>query len=447
MDLLISGGILVTGDGITERRGNLWIEGGRIAAVDFDDLPSDIEVAEHIVADGFVVAPGAINNHAHGCSVGPLFSSGAPALSLAAAQRIVDRYFLQGHTTLLNLCGLTTMEDVRVAAERSPARVCVSTVHLPNSMLAADDVDGVGMKAEHRALTAHAMIEQGAVAIGEVGGGHTLGGGGQDYQYIPARIKEELGVAIDATTARELKMSILGAEIFGDDQGAAPLEDVLAAHDLGELDVDRVRQIVSDAVLPPIQHALAGFREAAALAAQTGVPAIFHSSSACARELIGLARKYSGNVTLVAGHSNHNTYTVEAAVETARTLREEGVVIDVSSLDGVITHWRNDTERIDALAAEGLIDTLSTDYGNGHWDSMFELAHHLIDGGFVTRPQAVAMATGNVARHLPQLAGGRGLLEPGRPADIAILDQYNLGRVESLVVNGRTAVRSGRTAW
>jgi predicted amidohydrolase len=447
MHLLISGGILVTGDGTTERRGNLWVNHGRIAAVDFDDLPKEIDVAEHHVADGFVVAPGAIDNHAHGCSVGPLFSSGAPALSLEAARRNVDRYFLQGHTTILNLCGLTTMDDVQVAADESPARVCVSTAHLPNSMLAADDVDGVGMQAQHRALTAEAMIERGSVAIGEIGGGHTLGGGGQDYQYIPARIKEELGVAIEATTARELKMSILGAEIFGDDQGAAPLEEVMAAHGLGGLDAALVARIVSDAVLPPIQHALAGFREAAALAAKTGIPAIFHSSSACARELVSLAREYSGKATLIAGHSNHNTYTVEAAVNTARILREEGMVIDVSSLDGVITHWRNDTERIDALAAEGLIDTLSTDYANGHWDSMFELAHHLVDGGFATRPQAIGMATGNVARNLPQLADGRGLLAVGRPADVVILDQYNLGQVESIVVGGKTAVRSGRTVW
>jgi len=200
-------------------------------------------------------------------------------------------------------------------------------------------------------------------------------------------------------------------------------------------------------VLPPIRHALQGFWEAAEFAERSGLPAVFHSSSACRRELTEIARTYRGRATLVAGHSNHNTFTVEEAVSTARELREEGVGIDVSSLDGVITHWRNDTERIDALAAEKLIDTLSTDYANGHWDSMFELAHHLVDAGLATRAEAIAMATGNVARLFPALADGRGLLAAGRVADVAILDRYNIGRVESLVVGGRTAVRGGRTEW
>ena len=39
-------------------------------------------------------------------------------------------------------------------------------------------------------MTAQQMVGAGAVVIGEVGAGMTLGGGGQDYMYIPAAVEQ-----------------------------------------------------------------------------------------------------------------------------------------------------------------------------------------------------------------------------------------------------------------
>lgn len=56
---------------------------------------------------------------------------------------------------------------------------------------------------------------------------------------------------------------------------------------------------------------------------------------------------------------------------------------------------------------------------------------------------AVALATGNVARTFPQLAGDRGLIEKGRRADLVIVDHVNLGRVRHVIIHGKLVVWNG----
>jgi N-acyl-D-aspartate/D-glutamate deacylase len=50
-------------------------------------------------------------------------------------------------------------------------------------------------------------------------------------------------------------------------------------------------------------------------------------------------------------------------------------------------------------------------------------------------PQAVALSTGNVTRRLPGVFNA-GLLEPGRPADVAVFSP-GLDRVHAVYVDGR----------
>jgi imidazolonepropionase-like amidohydrolase len=443
---LIEGGRIVTGDGSTDRPGNLWLDGDRITAVDWDDTPAEPDVGVRIDARGSVVMPGVINNHAHGCSYGPLFPSAAPALPRDKVRANLDRHLMQGETTTLNVCGLTTPDEVAAAADGHPLRVAASTGHFAPTVAAAQAVDGAGLSEKHIAMTAEAAVAAGAVAIGEIGSGHTLGGGGQDYKYIPERVKQATGIDIGVDIARGLKLTVLAGR-YGGVEGE-DLETVMERGGLtGVISVDELRTLISDTVMPPIAHALDEFPLATKFAAESGLPVMFHSSSVSRDALLAVAREYAGKATLVAGHANHNTYTVDDSVATARQLRELGVVLDVSTLDGVLTRWRNDMDRTEALASEGLIDTISTDYANGHWDSILEGIHYLVSHKFCALAGAVAMATGNVARNYQALAGDRGLLQAGKLADVVIADAVNPGRVQTVLIGGEVVVRSGWPQW
>jgi adenine deaminase len=70
----------------------------------------------------------------------------------------------------------------------------------------------------------------------------------------------------------------------------------------------------------------------------------------------------------------------------------------------------------------------------------------MVRKGQLSLPAAIGLATGNVSRIFPELAGDRGLLERGKRADVVIVDNHNLGRVRHIVANGKLAVFNGAMA-
>lgn len=62
-DLVIRGGIVIDGTGLSRRRADVAIEGGRIAAL--GHLPGDSSGARVIDAEGLIVAPGIVDAHTH----------------------------------------------------------------------------------------------------------------------------------------------------------------------------------------------------------------------------------------------------------------------------------------------------------------------------------------------------------------------------------------------
>jgi adenine deaminase len=87
---------------------------------------------------------------------------------------------------------------------------------------------------------------------------------------------------------------------------------------------------------------------------------------------------------------------------------------------------------------------ISTDFAGGHWDGILEAIHRIVRLKQLNTPAAIALATGNVARTFPQLAGDRGLIEKGKRADLVITDSVNLSRVRDVIVAGRHVVQNGR---
>ncbi len=442
MDLLIKNATVVTGDGtMVMKQASVWVDKGLIQGVEqgTDKVPAEAVVAKTIDARGFYVIPGTINNHAHGCALGPLFPSGTNPLSLDRALRNADRFMLQGTTTLVNVCGLHTVADVEEVNSRHPMNIKAGTGHVPSNIRAAQIVDGAGLKGEHLSTTPEAMLEAGAVLIGEMAGGPTLGGGVQDYMLLPNAFLAETGVEVDAPLAKGIKVAAIGRYMRPEEYRVENMEAALRKAGLeGKVSPERARDIIYEIALPPVTSALQGFDEASEVSARTGVPAVFHNSAVSAQRLIALGKKYQGTpAVLVAGHSNHNMFDIEECVKVAREMRDLGVVIDVSTLDGVVTLWRNFPERLEALVSEGLVDTLSTDYGAGHWDGVLECIHFLVKRGRCSLPQGVAMATGNVAKIFHRAAPNRGFLAPGKVADIVIADDKNIGRVEAVIIGGR----------
>jgi alpha-D-ribose 1-methylphosphonate 5-triphosphate diphosphatase PhnM len=52
-------------------------------------------------------------------------------------------------------------------------------------------------------------------------------------------------------------------------------------------------------------------------------------------------------------------------------------------------------------------------------------------------PQAIRLATYNPSRAIPILGNKRGLLERGYGADVALVDETGIGKVRSVIIDGK----------
>ena len=446
MDTVIVNGSLITGDGITFlERASVRIRG--TAILDVTPYETTGGAGDRIIdAAGAVILPGIINAHAHGCIAGPSMPSGALPLSAGDVSYQRNRHLLSGTTTLLNVCGLATPDEIgSEALAPHPLDIHVSTAHTASSIDAAKVADGAGLSSHHLSATIDDMLAKGAKALGEAGGGQTLGGGAQDYRYLPQAIEQAIGVTIHPKVARLFKEAVLGRRLDGGEAGTDDeLEALLERHALaGRLTAAELRGLVINTVMPPVHLAMRGLEEVASQSERVEMAAIFHNAPPTAAILVRLAETYP-RARMIAGHSNHPTFLPEEAVATARLLKERGVTIDASTLDCVTTRWRNGPENLDLLATEGLIDTLSTDYAGGDWDTILSAIQRIIAKKEMLAPRAVALATGNVARAIPELAGDRGLIEKNKQADIVICDAHNLARVRHVIAKGRLVVENAR---
>ncbi|MGQ0571770.1 MAG: amidohydrolase family protein, partial [Armatimonadota bacterium] len=158
---------------------------------------------------------------------------------------------------------------------------------------------------------------------------------------------------------------------------------------------------------------------------------IVHHAAASAEVVLEIA-----NERMVAGHANHPSFTVEESIHYARALRDREALLEISGLNLFTrTNGTNDADPFLALVRERLVDFVGTDYAAGHYDPVSVPLSAIVRRGLITVPQAVALTTGNVARLLPQVTDA-GLLEAGRPADIAVFSP-SLDAVRAVYVDGR----------
>lgn len=446
MDILIKNATVVTGDGHTVlENAAVLIDKGSIVGVEKcpDDIASFIEVETTIDASGKFVFPGLINSHAHCCSPGPRFSSAAAPPSMDEALKNIKRHMNQGSTTLINLSGFGLIEETDAVNKVQPVRVLTGTCHLPSCFLAAQMLDGAGLRPEHLDLCAEKMLAAGAVVIGEIGSGATLGGGVVDYKYIPEAVRQLTGKDIGAEQANRLKKAFLPDYDHG---GSGPEDAVTLLAEFGienDISVEQMENLILGIVRKPLETALAGFDEACILGAKTGVPVICHNALPSVHRIMKLAEDYAGSkLTLIAGHCNHPSFSLDETLHYASALKARGVVIDVSSLDAIVTRWMNFPERIELLVREGLVDTFSTDYGGGRWDSVLQMIGHLVGKKLISLPAALAKATSVPARLYGQRTKSLGLVASGKTADLILVDMNDISNVNDLIIGGK--IVSGR---
>lgn len=430
----------ITGDGSAPgAAADILIVDGRVESI-APSSSTNFEVSADRIIDGtgYYAIPGLINIHTHGVTPGPLFPSGAKPLSEKEWKDNLHRHLHYATTTVLNTCSFATMEDVATANEANIINVVGATGRFAGAVSAANRIDGLGLRSGIDYTDIEAEEVAGAAAYGEIGAGHTLGGAGQDYMYIPQAVEQACGIRPDTTLSRELKYAVLGRELdasFDYDR----VQSVISGTPLeGVLDAEQVNEIVRNCVLPSVHDALASYDEAAARSAVTGLPALFHSAAPSAKRLIEIAEKYAGTqAVLIAGHSNHPSFELDEAIELARRLKSLGVLIEISTLDSFEHRvLAADAEMFDALIDEGLVDFIATDYAGSHWEPILMSLEHLRSRPGVELGKLIALTSGNAHRYLPSIAGERGLLQVGSPADLALVAIDDLTQVSTVFVDG-----------
>ncbi|MFD0744397.1 amidohydrolase family protein [Phytohabitans flavus] len=436
---------LIDGQGTDQRRGVDIVIGGDSVREIVPSRPAATYEAVDEIADsaGMLVLPGLINNHTHGTAYGPLFPSGHERLTHEQVRANLDRHLLEGTTTVLCVDGFVTAEELASTDEAHPVNIRLASCNTPACLEAATVADGGGLTEANRRFSAGQAVAAGAVALGEIGAGHTLGGGGASYMYIPAEVRRRTGVTITPRQANQLKVAVLGRHISASAFDGDAVEEALAAAELiGKLSVEDVREIVSGIVLPAFDIALRGLTEAADQARKQGVPVLVHNAAASMTQVASIA---TTDVRLIAGHSNHSSFELREAVEHAERLKEMGAIVDVSTLDTFgAQRLTPSPDLLYAMFAAGVVDTISTDYAGGHHDPILLAVDRSTKAGVVGLSEAVAMATANVADAIPGLAPRRGRIVPGAIADLMVTDPAELTRVGIVMIGGEIVVRDGR---
>ena len=431
MRLDIVNGNIVTGDGksILENT-SVIIENGFIA-----DLPRVRHVPYNAYADRFIdakggyVIPGVINIHAHGCALGPLMPYAWKSLPMERWLFNMNTYLLEGTTTILDTDGITLPWEVEAANKLHPINIKTGTIHTPKNIRAIEIIDsaGEGLDDLHRNFTIDEAVAQGAVLVGEVGSPGTTAG---TYEKC-----NQLGKVISVVHARSLDKAVVAND-------EAAIRKVLVEAGLDYLTIAEVKDLVMKTSITPIQACCDAIRETVEYVKKFDLPTLVHSEPGMKDAILDIAKEIGPKC--IAAHAQHG-FTPEQAVQFARELKRSGACVEVITADFFgAKQVEPSPESTFAMLREGLVDAITTDYSGGYHEPILLVLQKAIEQGILTLPAAIQLATSNPAKIVPKLAPNKGIIEPGRVADLCIVDKDDISKVKHIVIFGRIVVEDGR---
>jgi len=429
MRTLIFNANIVTGDGETILENHsLAIEGELIAGIINIPYPN-YDVADHMInAKGDFIIPGIINHHAHSVTIGPTSAGEAePPLPKSRVRWELNQHLSEGSTTIVNMDGFTTMEEVGETRALTPMLVQTMSTHTPLHLEYARWLNRGGMREKHW-LTTEDMIKQGALGIGEVGG--LL-----DISYIPVEVQNKTGVQISLEEA-----AILWEALMAQPSDEKTALDLMMKRGISSA-MEGVKELVGQSG-QRMKLAVEACCEAARVAGELGVPLAMHNIPSTKNQILDYVRDLKG--LLIACHSNY-AYKPQEAVEAARAVKKAGGWVDVHTGDFFRARqfFRNHATTL-ALLDEGLVDMISTDYIGGYWDSIPRVLEYAVDQKVINLTQAIALATGNVTRAIPNVAPNRGQIIEGKIADLTVLNKERISDVRTVLISGKVVVDEGR---
>jgi imidazolonepropionase-like amidohydrolase len=429
MRIDIVNGSIVTGDGKSFLENtSAIIRNGFI-----DDLPTVRYIPYNAYADrvidakGGLIIPGVINIHAHGISFGPFFPYAWKRLSKERVLNYLDTHLLQGTTTMLNNDGIALPSEVEAVNKIHPVNIRICTLHTPQNIRAAEIVGGEGIEDRHRRFTAEEAVALGAVAIGEVGSP------GTSYGTYEKGIK--VGKVISAQHALALDKAVLE-----DDE--TRIRNVLTEAGLEEMTLDEAKRLVEETSVIPVKACCDAIKESVGYVRKLGVPVLVHSEPTTKDAILEVAKELGPQ--LIATHVNHS-FTPAESVAFAKELKSLGAIVEIITADSFgAKQVEASPEGTFALLKEGLVDVITTDYSGGYHDPILFVLQKALEDGIIPLPRAVQLATSAPARIIPGVAPHRGLVEPGKVADLCILERDDMSKVRYVIIGGSIVVEEGR---
>ena len=435
MRLIIVNGTVIPGDGETILKDHsLVVEDGMIADVVNHRFLAYDPAEEIIDAKGGLIIPGVINHHSHGGVVGPFNVFGEKSLPVQRVLHNLNRHMLYGTTTVVNACGWPTMDEIERINKIHPINVRATTLHVPTHLKHAQCVDGRGIKEWHKNTTVGEMIERRVVAIGEAGAPCAA--------YGTPQIAQELGAFVSVPQVQKLKEAALGPGIdpsaFDGEKVRRALEESGLDH---HLDPQGVRDLMERHVLQPYEMTRNCVEELANYSLKYDIPLLFHNTLDTRDLVLDLAPKLG--TRLIALHTNY-TYSPSEAIDCARELKKHGAWVDIFTGDAFGTQMFHKSPEVSmALFKESLVDLVSTDYIAGYWDPIPLVMEKAIEAGLISLPKAIRKMSRDVVEAISRIGSNRGIIAPGKVADLAIVSPKRISEVHTVLVGGRQVVSNG----
>ena len=429
MRIDIVNGNVVTGDGISVlEKTSVIIENGFISSLPPVQYVAYNAAADRIInAKGGFIIPGLINIHTHGVSFGPFLPYAWKAMSKERILFNLDTHLLQGTTTVLNGDGFCLPSEIEAVNKIHPINVRMSTLHTPKNLRAADVVGGYGLEERHRKFTAEEALNLGAVAIGEVGAPATAYGTAEKSARIGKRISAQQALALDTAVLE-------GSE--------NEIREILVEMGVGKMPIEEAKRLVHETSVVTVEACCDAIRDTVSYVKKLKIPVLVHTAKETLDAIFCAARELGSG--LVALHVNYGA-TVEESINVAKQLKRAGSIVEVISGDSFGAKQIIPTpELIFRLLKDGLVDVITTDFMGGYHDPILLVLQKALEEKLITLPHAIHLATGAPTKLIPHVAPNRGLIEPGRVADLCVVERDDISKVRYVLISGEIIVEEGR---